>query len=106
MAKPLIDRLGQNGQSDYQSFGDDPAIKECTEKLKKALLDAPVLAHPEFRSPNKFILDTGMRVNPLVIVLTLNLIRFLGGKSCHRSMFKSSPRIEGKIDCLGREEVN
>ena len=58
LAKPLLDKLSQNGQSDHQPFDDDPAIEECTRALKQALLDAPVLAHPQFRSKNKFILDT------------------------------------------------
>ena len=58
LAKPLLDKLAQNGTADDHPFGKDPAIEKCTEVLKKALLEAPVLAHPQFKSPNPFILDT------------------------------------------------
>ena len=58
IAKPLLDRLAQNGKGDLVTFGNDPSILACTNALKEAIEKAPILAHPQFRSKEPFIVDT------------------------------------------------
>ena len=58
LSKVLLDKLAQNGQGDHEPFPHDPEVEKCTQALKAALLASPVLAHPRFKSKEKFILDT------------------------------------------------
>ena len=58
-ALPLQARLAQDGTKDSATFDPDPEYVKAFEDLRKALTEAPVLAHPIFNDPKApFILDT------------------------------------------------
>ena len=58
IAKPLTDRLSQDGTDDKAVINTTPTIQTSFDKLKSALLNAPILAYPKFESKQPFILDT------------------------------------------------
>ena len=57
LARPLTDLLKQDGHSDKEPLELTRAEREAFNKLKEALLRAPVLAYPRFDSEEPFILD-------------------------------------------------
>ena len=57
-ARPLTDKLSQDGTTDKQQFEPSEEFKNSFEILKKALLEAPILAYPQFDSSEPFLLDT------------------------------------------------
>ena len=59
ITKPLNQVLCQSsGMNDNAKFMPTTVFRQAFEKLKKCLLQAPILAFPQFDSPEKFILDT------------------------------------------------
>lgn len=58
IAAPLTDKLKQDTLKDDDIFQPTPEIEKAFNTLKKALLSAPILAYPQFDSPQPFILDT------------------------------------------------
>ena len=57
-AKPLTDKLAQDGTSDKEKFELTPELKSSFNTLVKALLTQPILAYPRFNSDKPFIVDT------------------------------------------------
>ena len=56
LARPLFDKLVQDGTGDKEPFEPSPAFVASFHELKQALVTAPILAHPRWDLP--FILDT------------------------------------------------
>ena len=58
IAKPLTDKLAQDGTGDKAPFEVTPEMKSSFSKLRLALTTAPILAYPRFDSKFPFIVDT------------------------------------------------
>ena len=59
ISRPLSDKLKDDGVGDNKEFLITPEFKKSFEALKRALLTAPVLSHPDFsKNAGQFILDT------------------------------------------------
>ena len=58
VARPIIDKLNQEGPKDHDEFQPSTEFITAFEDLKSRLLKAPILAYPCFQSDQPFILDT------------------------------------------------
>ena len=58
IAAPMNEILRQDGRGDKELFKPTPAFEMSFKNLKSRLLRAPILAHPDFASDEKFVLDT------------------------------------------------
>ena len=58
IAAPLMVQLNLNGSTDKEEFTPSPEFTAAFDSLKDKLLQAPILAYPQFDSPEPFILDT------------------------------------------------
>ena len=58
LARPLTDKLSQDGTDDKHKFDITPEMSQAFHNLRTSLLTAPILAYPQFQSPEPFILDT------------------------------------------------
>ena len=61
-------RKGEMKKSDLPEFQWTPAYQEGFEQLKKALMEAPILAYPDYSKP--FILETDISLKGLGTVLS------------------------------------
>ena len=73
IARPLTDRLKQDGQGDTQTFVPTAVEKKAFKQLKEALVSAPILSLPDF-SPEAepFVLDTDFSQENLAIGAVLS----------------------------------
>ena len=58
IAKPLTDKLSKDGTDDKALISTTPEIATAFHSLRNSLLNAPILAYPQFKSQYPFILDT------------------------------------------------
>ena len=58
IVKPLVEKTAQDGTKDNEPFEPSADFTKSFETLKKALVSAPILGHPDFQSESPFILDT------------------------------------------------
>ena len=58
IAEPLLEKLAKTELKDTEEFDPTQQFDNSFQQLKKALLNAPILAYPRFDSDEPFILDT------------------------------------------------
>ena len=75
IAGPLTEKLKQDDTPDGAEFEPSKAFIEAFEKLKAALVKAPVLGFPDFNSSEPFILDTDFSVDNRAIGGTLSQVQ-------------------------------
>ena len=58
IAGPLLDKLARTELDDNAEFDVSPLFESSFQQLRQRLMDAPILAYPQFDSDDPFILDT------------------------------------------------
>ena len=76
IAAPLYDLLSskakEEGKTDGKAIKVDAEARKAFQDLRQALVEAPILAHPDFHSEEPFILDTDWSKDPGAIGAVLS----------------------------------